>query len=38
MLLVEDDEVVATFLVELLGELGEVHWTTNAEQAMSSGM
>jgi LmbE family N-acetylglucosaminyl deacetylase/ActR/RegA family two-component response regulator len=33
ILLVEDDEVVATFLVELLGRLGKVQWTTNAEQA-----
>jgi LmbE family N-acetylglucosaminyl deacetylase/ActR/RegA family two-component response regulator len=35
ILLVEDDEVVATFLVDLLGRLGEVHWTTDAEQATS---
>jgi LmbE family N-acetylglucosaminyl deacetylase/ActR/RegA family two-component response regulator len=33
ILLVEDDEVIATLLVELLGTLGDVHWTTNAEQA-----
>ena len=33
ILLVEDDEVVATLIVELLGELGEVHWTASAEQA-----
>ena len=33
ILLVEDDEVVATFLVEVLGRLGEVRWTTSAEQA-----
>jgi LmbE family N-acetylglucosaminyl deacetylase/ActR/RegA family two-component response regulator len=33
ILLVEDDEVVGTLLVELLGSLGEVHWTTSAEQA-----
>jgi LmbE family N-acetylglucosaminyl deacetylase/ActR/RegA family two-component response regulator len=33
ILLVEDDEVVATLLVEVLGTLGYVHWTTTAEQA-----
>ena len=33
ILLVEDDEVGATLLVELLGRLGEVHWTASAEQA-----
>ncbi len=33
ILLVEDDEVAATLLVELLGKLGDVHWTTSAEQA-----
>ena len=33
ILLVEDDEVVATLLVDLLGTLGEVHWTVSAEQA-----
>ncbi len=33
ILLVEDDEVVATLLLELLGTLGDVHWTTSAEQA-----
>ena len=35
LLVVEDDEVVATFLVELLGRLGSVHWTTTAEQALT---
>ncbi len=35
LLVVEDDEVVATFLVELLGRLGAVHWTTTAEQALT---
>jgi CheY-like chemotaxis protein len=34
ILLVEDDEVGGTLLVELLGSLGEVHWTTSAEQAL----
>ena len=34
ILLVEDDEVGATLLVELLGSLGDVHWTTSAEQAL----
>ena len=29
----EDDEVVATFVVELLGRLGDVRWLTSAEQA-----
>ncbi len=33
ILLVEDDEVGGTLLVELLGSLGEVNWTTSAEQA-----
>jgi LmbE family N-acetylglucosaminyl deacetylase len=33
ILLVEDDEVTATLLVELLGTLGDVHWTTSAEHA-----
>jgi LmbE family N-acetylglucosaminyl deacetylase/ActR/RegA family two-component response regulator len=33
ILLVEDDEVAATLLVELLGKLGDVHWTASAEQA-----
>src|SRR5690349_12550964 len=33
ILFVEDDEVVATFVVELLARLGEVRWTTSAEQA-----
>ncbi len=33
ILLVEDDEVGATLLVELLGTLGHVHWTTTAEEA-----
>ena len=33
ILLVEDDEVGGTLLVELLGRLGEVNWTTSAEQA-----
>ena len=34
ILLVEDDEVGGTLLVELLGSLGDVHWTTSAEQAL----
>ncbi len=33
ILFVEDDEIVATFVVELLARLGEVRWTTSAEQA-----
>src|SRR4051812_39106381 len=33
ILLVEDDELTATLLIEVLGGLGEVHWTTSAEQA-----
>jgi LmbE family N-acetylglucosaminyl deacetylase len=33
ILLVEDDEVGATLLVELLATLGEVEWATSAEQA-----
>ena len=33
ILLVEDDEVGGTLLVELLGSLGEIHWTTSAEEA-----
>ena len=33
ILVVEDDEVGATLLVELLGMLGDVHWATSAEQA-----
>ena len=33
ILLVEDDEVGGTLLVELLGTLGQVHWCTSAEQA-----
>jgi LmbE family N-acetylglucosaminyl deacetylase/CheY-like chemotaxis protein len=33
ILFVEDDEVVATFVVELLGRLGDVRWLTSAEQA-----
>ena len=34
ILLVEDDEVGGALLVELLGSLGEVQWTTTAEQAL----
>ena len=33
ILLVEDDEVVGTFLVGLLATEGEVHWATTGEQA-----
>jgi LmbE family N-acetylglucosaminyl deacetylase len=33
ILLVEDDELTATLLIEVLGRLGEVHWTTSAEEA-----
>jgi len=33
ILLVEDDEVVGTFLAGLLGTEGEVHWATTGEQA-----
>jgi LmbE family N-acetylglucosaminyl deacetylase/CheY-like chemotaxis protein len=33
ILFVEDDEVVATLVVELLGRLGDVRWTTSAEEA-----
>ena len=33
ILVVEDDEVVGTLLVELLGALGHVRWTTTAEDA-----
>jgi LmbE family N-acetylglucosaminyl deacetylase len=33
ILLVEDDEVAATLLVEVLSTLGHVHWTASAEQA-----
>jgi LmbE family N-acetylglucosaminyl deacetylase len=33
ILLVEDDEVGATLLVELLGTLGQVQWMTSAEHA-----
>jgi LmbE family N-acetylglucosaminyl deacetylase/ActR/RegA family two-component response regulator len=35
ILLVEDDEVGGTLLVELLGSLGEVRWTTSAEEAFA---
>jgi LmbE family N-acetylglucosaminyl deacetylase/CheY-like chemotaxis protein len=34
ILLVEDDEVLAGVVQELLSELGEVHWTTEAEDAI----
>jgi LmbE family N-acetylglucosaminyl deacetylase len=33
ILVVEDDEVGATLLVDLLGMIGDVHWATSAEQA-----
>jgi LmbE family N-acetylglucosaminyl deacetylase/CheY-like chemotaxis protein len=33
ILFVEDDEIVATLVATLLGRLGEVKWTTSAEQA-----
>ena len=33
ILLVEDDEVAATLLVDVLGTIGDVHWTISAEQA-----
>jgi LmbE family N-acetylglucosaminyl deacetylase/ActR/RegA family two-component response regulator len=33
ILVVEDDEVGGTLLVDLLGTLGDVHWATSAEQA-----
>ncbi len=36
ILLVEDDEVVGTLLVELLGSLGEVRWSTSAEDAFET--
>ena len=36
ILLVEDDEVGGTLLVELLGSLGEVRWTTSAEEAFET--
>jgi LmbE family N-acetylglucosaminyl deacetylase len=35
ILLVEDDEVLAGVVQELLGELGEVDWTTQAEDAVA---
>ena len=34
ILLVEDDEVGGTLLVELLGALGHVHWAMTAEDAL----
>jgi LmbE family N-acetylglucosaminyl deacetylase len=33
ILLVEDDEVLASVVMELLGALGDVRWTTSAEEA-----
>jgi LmbE family N-acetylglucosaminyl deacetylase len=33
ILLVEDDESVGNYLVRVLGRLGDVHWSTDAEQA-----
>ncbi len=35
ILLVEDDEVLSSALVVVLGAVGEVHWTSNAEDAMT---
>ncbi len=35
VLLVEDDEVLASALVAVLGRLGEVRWTTNAEEGLT---
>ena len=35
ILLVEDDEILAGVVQELLGELGEVHWTAQAEEAIA---
>jgi CheY-like chemotaxis protein len=35
ILLVEDDEVLAGVVQELLGALGEVHWTAEAEEALA---
>jgi LmbE family N-acetylglucosaminyl deacetylase len=34
ILLVEDDEVLAGVVIELLGSLGEVRWTMSAEEAV----
>ena len=34
ILLVEDDELLASVVVELLGTRGEVHWATSGEQAV----
>ncbi|HEY8584552.1 MAG TPA: response regulator, partial [Capillimicrobium sp.] len=34
ILLVEDDELLASALVELLGSRGEVRWATSGEQAV----
>jgi LmbE family N-acetylglucosaminyl deacetylase/ActR/RegA family two-component response regulator len=35
VLLVEDDEVLASALMAVLGSLGEVRWTTSAESALT---
>lgn len=35
ILLVEDDEVAATLLVDILGTIGEVQWTASAEEAVT---